>query len=79
MMFLSKKATKKDQNLKMQMMLSLDKESSSNSEKMWKKMEFFGDQKGDFTIIKPNFPENTLVYCNQGKFNFKCRRLCNIS
>ena len=27
---------------------------------------FFGDQKRDFTITKPNFPENTLVYCNQG-------------
>ena len=48
------------------MMLSLDKESSSNREKIWKKKFFEGDQKGDFTITKPNFPENTLVYCNQG-------------
>ena len=31
MMFLSKEATNKDHSLKMQMMLSLDKESSSNS------------------------------------------------
>ena len=34
-MFLSKEATNKDQNLKMQMMLSLNKASSSNSDKIW--------------------------------------------
>ena len=66
-MYLSKEATKKDQCLKMQMMLSLDKEdSANNSEKIWSSNGFFGDQKGDFTIKKANFPENTLVYCNQG-------------
>ena len=66
MMFLSKEATNKDQRLKKQMMLSLDKSDSSNSEKNWKIDGFFGDQKSDFTIAKLNFPENTLVYCNQG-------------
>ena len=65
-MFLSKEATNKDQSLKMQMMLSLDKTYSTNTEKIWKKNFFFGDQESDFTITKPNFPENTLVYCNQG-------------
>ena len=50
----------------MQMMLSLDKTYSTNTEKIWKKKIFFGDQESDFTITKPNFPENTLVYCNQG-------------
>ena len=40
MMFLSKEATNKDQSLKMQMMLSLDKDISTNSEKNWKKMAF---------------------------------------
>ena len=66
-MYLSKEATNKDQCLKMQMMLSLDKEdSTNNSEKIWSSNGFFGDQKGDFTIKKANFPENTLVYCNQG-------------
>ena len=40
MMFLSKKAKDKDQSLKMQMMLSLDKDDSSNSQKIWKKMVF---------------------------------------
>ena len=47
-------------------MLSLDKSDSSNSEKNWKINGFFGDQKSDFTTPKLNFPENTLVYCNQG-------------
>ena len=64
-MLLKKEATNKDQSLKMQMLLSLDKSDSSNSEKM-EKNGFFGDQKFDFTITKPNFPKNTLVYCNQG-------------
>ena len=30
------------------------------------KKGFFGDQKGDLTIKKPSFPENTQVYCNEG-------------
>ena len=41
MMFLSKEATDKDQSLKMQVMLSLDKDDSSNSEKIWKKKTSF--------------------------------------
>ena len=66
-MYLSKEATNKDQSLKMQMMLSLDKEHlANNSEKIWSSNGFFGNERGDFTIKKPNFPENTLVYCNQG-------------
>ena len=50
----------------MQMLLSLDKEKTSSSGTIWKKNCFFGDQKGDFTINKAKFSENTLVYCNQG-------------
>ena len=65
-MFLSKEATYKDQSLQMQMMLPFDKESSNNSEKVWKKKVFWGGQKEDFTITNPNFPEDLLVYCNQG-------------
>ena len=52
-MFLSNEATNKDQSLKIQMMLSLDKDDSTNSEKIWKTKGFFGDQKDDFTIKKP--------------------------
>ena len=65
-MFLSKEVTNKDQCLKIQILLSLDKDDSRNSEKVWKAKGFFGDQKGDFTIKNPNFLKNTLVYCNQG-------------
>ena len=67
-MFLSKEATKKDESLKMQTMLSLkdDKGDSSSTEKMWKSNGFFGDQKTNLTIIKANFPENTIVYVNNG-------------
>ena len=66
MMILSKEATNKDQSLKMQIMVSLDKDDSTNSEKILKTKGFSGDRKGDFTIKKKKFPENTLVYCNQG-------------
>ena len=45
----------------MQMLLSLDKSDTSDSEKIWKK-SFFGDQKS----TKPDFPQITLLYCNQG-------------
>ena len=40
MMFLSKEATNKDQSLKIQMILSLDKDDSSNTEKIGKRMVF---------------------------------------
>ena len=41
MMFLSKEASNKDESLKMQMMLSLDKHDSSNSETIRKKQLFW--------------------------------------
>ena len=66
-MYLSKETTDKDQNHKMKKNLSLDNEDpANNSEKIWNSNGFFGDQKGNFTIKKANFPEKTLVYCNQG-------------
>ena len=67
-MFLSKEATKKDESLRMQTMLSLkdDKCDSSSTEKIWKSNGFFGNQKTNLTIIKANFPENTLDYVNNG-------------
>ena len=33
---------------------------------MWKENGFFNDQRTDLTIVKGNFPENTLVYVNNG-------------
>ena len=44
-----------------------------------KKPGVFGDQKGDVTINKANFPKNNLSVLHLGyNFNFKSRRLCNL-
>ena len=45
----------------------IDKDDSSSSEQIWVKNGFFGDKRSNLTIRKENFPENTLVYCNQGE------------
>ena len=37
-----------------------------STECVWKKNWFFGDQRADLTINKAKFPENTLVYINNG-------------
>lgn len=70
-MFLSKEATNKDQSLKMQMMLSVKdgKTDSAATEKIWKSSGFFGNQRTDLTIAKANFPDNTLVYLNNGSIS----------
>ena len=64
-LYLSKEAMNKDQKLKMLMLMSTEGENAKNSENVWHKPGFLGDQKGEFTIFKVNFPENTLVYANQ--------------
>ena len=55
----------------MQMMLSWKnhKGDSSSTEKIWKSNGFFGNQRTDSTIIKANFPENTIVYVNNGSIS----------
>ena len=40
-MYLSKKATEKDRQLKMQMFMSIDKSDSSASEQIWQNNGFF--------------------------------------
>ena len=67
-MYLSKEATNKDKNLKTQLSLSTETgdEKSADTEKIWDKPGFFGDQVADFTNNKVNFQKNTLVYANQG-------------
>ena len=66
--YLSKEATNKDKSLKTQFLLSTGTgdEKSANTEKKWNKPDFLGDQVVDFTIIKVNFPKNTLEYTSQG-------------
>lgn len=65
-MYLSKKATNKDQSLKMKLLLSADDKASLDTKLIWKSSGFFGDEKGEFTLNKVNFPGNTLIYAKQG-------------
>ena len=65
-MFLSTEATTKDQQLKTQMVVSLQDDESKNTKHVWQESGFFDDHRSDPTIPKANFPENTLVYVNQG-------------
>ena len=67
MLFLSKETSTKDADLKGQMMISMNENKvEKSSERIWKENGFFKDQRTDLTIGKPNFPENTLVYVNNG-------------
>ena len=68
-LYLSKEANSKDLQLKSQMVLSLTDDESKGSEKIWKEFGFFKDQRVELTISKANFPENTLVYINQGSLS----------
>ena len=65
-MFLSKEITSKDQQLKTQMAISFQDDDSKNTKKVWQESGFFDDHRSDLTIPKAKFPENTLVYINQG-------------
>ena len=63
---LSKEDTSKDQQLKTQMMISFQDDEAKNTEHVLQESGFFDDHRSDFTMLKVNFPENTLVYMNQG-------------
>ena len=66
-LYLSKEATEKDRQMKMQMLMAIDnKKQSLASESIWVSNGFFGDQRSDLTVSKENFPENALIYPNQG-------------
>ena len=69
MFLLSKEATYKYQQLKTQMLISLKDDESKITETLWKGNGFFNEQRSDLTITKPNFPENTWVYVNQGSIS----------
>ena len=66
MLYFSKEATNKDNQLKTQMLVSFQDDESKGSEKVWLESVFFGDQRAELTIVKANFPENTFCYVNQG-------------
>ena len=48
------------------MILSFQDNESKGTERIWLETGVFGDQRAELTIQKANFPENTLVFVNQG-------------
>ena len=68
-LYLSKEANSEDLQLKSQIVLSLTDDKSKGSEKIWKEFGFYKDQLLELTISKTNFPENYLVYNNQGSLS----------
>lgn len=69
MMYLSKEAADKDHSLKMKLLVSNNKANFLNTEQIWPKNGFLGDQKGELNINKANFPENILIYVSQGSIS----------
>ena len=66
-MFLSKEVSNKVERLKMEMMVaSMGESFEKSTERVWKENGIFGDKRADLTIKKANFPENKLVYINNG-------------
>ena len=51
------------------MVLSLTDDEWKGSEKLWQEFVFFKDQRIELTVFKANFPENCLVYINQGSLS----------
>ena len=48
-------------------MIAMKEDKAENStELIWKENGFFKDQRTDLPIVKPNFPENSIVYVNNG-------------
>ena len=68
-MYLSKRATNKDWSLNMRLLLLSDDKPSLDTELIWLQNGYFDDQKGEFTLNKVNFPENTPIYANQGSIS----------
>ena len=48
------------------MVLLFQDDESKGTERIWLESGFFGGQRAELTIQKANFPENTLVFVNQG-------------
>ena len=64
-MCLTQELTRKDQQLKMQMAMSLEDGDLKNTEKIWLEGGFFKDCQSDLTILTANYPELTCCYINQ--------------
>ena len=66
MMYLSQEVTSKDQQLETKMEVSFQDDELKNTEKVQQESGFFDNRRSDLTILKADFPENTLRYVNQG-------------
>ena len=66
MLYFSKEATNKDNQLKTQMLVSFQDDESKGSEKVWLESGFFGDQRADLTIIK------YFLLC-KSRLSFSCK------
>ena len=66
-MCLTQELTRKDQQLKMQMAMSLEDGNLKNTEKIWLEGGFFKDCQSDLTISTANYPELTCCYINQSQ------------
>ena len=67
MVFLTKEATENDRRLKTQMVLPTTNQIEKVGNKaVWWNNGYFSDEKSDFNISKKTFPDNTLMYANQG-------------
>ena len=51
------------------MLISLKDNESKKTETVRSGNGFFNEQRSDLTVTKPNFPENALVYVNQGSIS----------
>lgn len=69
MLMMNKKMTEGNKRLKMQLFCVGSDDKLQNTEILWSENEFFGNQRSDLTLRKADFPENTLVYINQGTFS----------
>ena len=61
--------TEGDKRLKMQLFCVGSDDKPQNTEVLWSENGFFGEQRSDLRLRKADFPENTLVYVNQGTFS----------
>ena len=55
------------------MLVSLKDDESKKTEAVWERNGFFNVQRSELTIKNSNFPDNTLVYVNNGSIStVKC-------
>ena len=65
MLLLTKEAIDRDRSLKTPLLLARDlqKAEKVSGDPIWKKFDYFGDERADFSIEKKSFPENVILLC----------------